>query len=217
MVIIPVGFAIVYTISLCGRVKKDNDVLQDQRIEDQARDAGILPGRPNRVLSDQIIETARLRFDVDNNDEFSTGRYIRQIVNSEGFLQDPILHMINLIIERGVDGASLTDSARAFIITQIPDFLDKIGSMEYLKSVAEIRYRDMGNKNEILNTFNASIEDPLFQNDLRSFINGLRQRMQENNNFESICRLEHELRIVFQIYQYSQALHRYQRPAYILE
>ncbi|MDP1608761.1 MAG: hypothetical protein Q8L98_05560 [Chlamydiales bacterium] len=87
--------------------------------------------------------------------------YVRGICSDVEFAQDPIKFLISEMIERGFssdEGLESCDFPRAFIIGQIPSFGEKASSKDYLRSIAEERFKEAPNKQEIMECFLGSLE-----------------------------------------------------------
>lgn len=158
-------------------------------------------------MANKIKENAKKRF----NSVFSTHliSHVEEIVESEKFLENPRLHMVNLMIERGVGYSRPDDSVRAFIIGQIPNFVDQVGSIDYLKFVGETRYQKHDKKEQIYGVLNRSLEDEKFKFDLKTAVEDLRKGITSNNiPFYA----EDGLRTVLNVFFQAECLEHYHTP-----
>lgn len=116
----------------------------------------------NRALAKQILK-------------LNPGKDVKKIVNTKSFKQDPTRHMIDLMISRRTGRAVYGDYERAFVISQIPNFADSVGSHVFLKKIAEERFKDHLRKDEIIDCFDRSTKTELFQKTLYRAVKKIRQ------------------------------------------
>lgn len=199
-VVVLLGFAITYgAASLFGRVSKKQDLSsQDKKINDKAK--GNLLNKnsnldANRQLAEKIIALK------DGWEE------VRKIC-SEDFVLDPTGHLIRLMIKRGVGSAHQGDNERAFVISQIPGFIDQVSSVDYLRSFAENYFDNQPNKAKILKVFEKSLSSTEFQKNLESAV----QKFNSTEIGEYFGYAEKSLRIPLTIYRQSENLHEYTFP-----
>lgn len=203
---VPLGFAVVYGIDfLCGRVCKKNHLSkQDQHVDNTAKKTLGIKDSPNvkmnKELAKNIIKNARTFYGNDNED-------VIQMVKSKGFLEDPVLHAVKLMIERSVGRARSDDSSRSFLISQIPHFVDKLGSIDFLKLIAKELYKDK----KIIAVLNKSFNDPKFKADLKKGTDKLRDLIQKKK-YAAIYYVENELRIVLNVFNLAKNLEHYHIP-----
>lgn len=221
-VVIPLGFAAVYgAASLYGRVSKKQDLSShDKSINDKARthfhfgkDAPSSTSKSatstvkssNEQLAEKIIAAGRRR-------EWNIKAYVE--TNCSGkFLVDPSAYLVHEMIERGVGRSSIKDGARAFVISRIPDFIEKVSSPTFLRSVAEQYFEDNPDKFKILQVFEKSLLNEEFQRDLKSAVDQLNVAAQDQLSFYSFYDAERSLRIPLTIYHQSAKLEEYSHPA----
>ncbi|KAF3361900.1 hypothetical protein PHSC3_001554 [Chlamydiales bacterium STE3] len=209
-VIIPLGFAAAYGVaSLSGRINKKRDLSsQDKSINDKAKttllkkDSSTPKDIPstvepaNRQLAEKII-AARGEGD----------KYVKDIC-SGNFLVDPTAHLVRKMIERGVGMFLMDDGARSFVIGQIPGFIEKVSSPDYLRSFAEHYFENNRNKTKIMQIFEKSLSNEEFQRDLKSAVN----QFNSVNREDSFYYADSSLRIPLTIYYQSAQLKGYSYP-----
>ncbi len=207
-VVIPLGFAAVYgAASLYGRVtKKEGLSSQDKSVNDQAKTTLLKKDTPkivasateasNRQLAEEII-SARGEED----------KYVKSICSGDFFI-DPTAHLVGEMIERGLGRARMDDGARAFVISQIPGFIEKVSSLDYLRSFAELYFENNPNKIKILQVFEKSLSNVEFQKDLKSAV----EKFNNAHGEHSFYYAENSLRIPLTIYYQSAHLKEYSYP-----
>jgi hypothetical protein len=165
-VVILLAIAGVYGVaSLYGRVSKKDDLSShDKSVNDKAKTTLLKKNTPITVSS--AVESSNLQL---AESIIAAGGEEDQDVKaicSGKFLVDPIAHLIHEMIERGAGRARLDDGARAFVISKIPGFIEKVGSLDYLREFAEHYFDENPNKTKILRTFEDSLLNVEFQNAL---------------------------------------------------
>ncbi|MBX9743801.1 MAG: hypothetical protein K2X08_01170, partial [Chlamydiales bacterium] len=112
----------------------------------------------NLKLARSILEEYKNEY--PNQDE-GARLYVQGVCSDLEFAQDPVKFLISEMIERGfsTDDLGPNDFLRAFIIGRIPNFGEKAGSKDYLRSIAEERFKDVSNKEEIMACFLKSLEN----------------------------------------------------------
>ncbi len=151
----------------------------------------------NQMLADTIIST-----DVGN-------KRLKKFVSSEGFLKDPIAHLINEMIDRGVGMCQSDDGLRSSFLRRIPNFADQVASLD-LKSIAIKRYENHPNKESILRIFNESIASAEFQRRYNEAINEIRA---STNLFQA----EERFRVVLTVFFQAENLQLYQHQSVIMQ
>jgi hypothetical protein len=86
----------------------------------------------------------------------------RDILYSASFATDPVKCMISLMIERGSGRSSFSDAPRSIIISLIPNFSERLRSLEPLRAVATERFENKENRIAILNVFTQSLASTEF-------------------------------------------------------
>jgi hypothetical protein len=132
--------------------------------------------------------------------------YIKNICSGD-FLVDPTAHVLREMVKRGVGGARMDDGARAFIIGQIPGFIEKVNSPDYLRSFAEHYFENNPNKTKIMQIFENSLSNQEFRRDLQSAVQQFNS-VQEDVFYYA----ENSLRIPLTIYHQSAQLKEYSYP-----
>lgn len=165
----------------------------------------ILPIDLNTKLADDIV--AKARTSLFNNSESSIDNII-EMVNSQDFRKDPVSHLIYLMVERGVSRCRTDDIDRAFVISEIPNFSDKLSSIDYLKSVAEAYFKDHADNNIIMDYFEKSSEKEEFQNDLKQAVDRLVDGI-KNENESEIDIAERALRKALTIFRQAERFEYY--------
>lgn len=130
-------------------------------------------------------------------------KYVKAIC-SEDFLIDPITHLMHEMIQRGVGRARMDDGARAFVISQIPGFIEKVGSLNHLRSFAIHYFQNNFNRFRIMQVFEKSLLNNGFQRDLKSAIDSF--------NGGALYFAENSLRKPLTIYYQSAQLEEYAYP-----
>jgi hypothetical protein len=156
----------------------------------------------NGLLAEKIIAEGK-------KDNFMS-RDVKEICSGD-FLQDPITHLVNEMIFRGVGMCREDDSARAFVISRIPGFIEKVSSMDYLKSFAEIHYKgikDNTDKLRIMQVFEKSLKSKEFQKDLKAAVKSFNLAKEDGNYYYA----EDALRIALTIYRQAAQLQEYSYP-----
>ncbi len=126
---------------------------------------------------------------------------------SGGFLVDPTAHLVRKMIERGAGMAMKGDGARAFVISQIPGFINNVGTAVYLREFAKDYFKDAPNKSEIMAIFEKSLASPAFQRDLQAAVDKFKEKGEHSDYYA-----EGSLRIPLTIYKQSAALKEYSYP-----
>jgi len=150
----------------------------------------------NRQLAEKII-SARGKEDED----------VKTICSGDFFV-DPTAHLVREMIERGVGRTHTDDYARSFIIGQIPGFIDKVSSPDYLRSFAEQYFENNPNKVKIMQVFEKSLANKEFQIDLKVAIKQFNSLQGEIPLYHA----ENSLRIPLTIYHQSAQLKDYTYP-----
>jgi hypothetical protein len=65
------------------------------------------------------------------SDFFGELSIVKVLCLNESFYLDPIAHLINEMINRGVGMAREDDGSRSAVIGKIPGFIDKLSSLDY--------------------------------------------------------------------------------------
>lgn len=124
---------------------------------------------------------------------------------SEDFVIEPTDHLIHEMIARGVGRSRTDDDARAFIMGQIPGFIEKVSSPGYLRSFAVNYFKNDPNRFKIMQVFEQSLQTPKFNEDLKSAVD-------EFNNYhgeEMKLYDDHSLRVMLTIFPQSEELNVY--------
>ena len=150
----------------------------------------------NRQLAEKII-SARGKEDED----------IKTICSGDFFV-DPTAHLVREMIERSVGRARVDDDARSFIIGQVPGFIEKVSSPDYLKSFAEQYFENDPNKVKIMQVFEKSLANDEFQRDLKAAVKQFNSVQGESSFYYA----ENSLRIPLTIYHQSAQLKDYSYP-----
>ena len=125
-------------------------------------------------------------------------KYIRAIVQSDGFKIDPRTYMVNLMIERGESASGrIGDWQRGFVVANI-DYMKMI-SFEFLKSFAE-EYFSKNSKDSIhaMTCFEKSLKNE----DFLELLEKAREDFEDNH----LSFGEHNLRKAFVIFSRSAEL-----------
>jgi hypothetical protein len=208
-VVILLAVAGVYGVaSLYGRVSKKDDLSPDDKsVNDKAKTTLFKKDTPitvssavessNRQLAESII-AARGEEDQD----------VKAICSGK-FLADPIAHLIHEMIKRGAGRARLDDGARAFVISKIPGFIEKVGSLDYLREFAEHYFDENPNKTEILQFFETSLSNVEFQIALNAAVEKFNSA---HGKHPALYYAENSLRTPLTIYPQSARLKEYACP-----
>lgn len=168
-VVIPLGFAIAYgAASLYGRVsKKQNLSSHDKSVNNKAKTTLL-----KKHYTHNISSTVSSNHDLAQKIIAAKGKDDKdlQSICSGDFLIDPTAHLVSKMIKRGVGGARKDDPARSFIVSQIPDFIEKVSSPDYLRTFAEKYFENHLNKTEIMQFFEGSLANEEFQRDLKTAV-----------------------------------------------
>lgn len=130
-----------------------------------------------------------------SNDE-SIKTYTQPLLQNSNFDRDPVLFMVNLMINRGTGRCSPMDPARVYIMTQIPNFKQTL--IVRLQDIAERRFADKSNKKEILGVFKESMNCNKFKRALESLPHA-----------ESADSTEERIRNLLEIYTLAEQLKTY--------
>lgn len=168
----------------------------DDVVETTTKDVPLTVESSNQQLAEKII--AAKKWDENVKD-----------ICSGDFLVDPIAHLLRKMIERGVGMLRMDDGARAFIISQIPGFIEKVSSPEYLRSFAEHYFQNKSNKAEIMQTFEKSLSSEEFQQDLKLAVQQFKSLQEDSLDYA-----ERFLRTSLTIYHQSAQLEEYSHPAF---
>lgn len=93
-----------------------------------------------------------------------------QVICSTDFVIDPTAHLINEMIKRNVGMCCEDDCSRAFIMGQIPDFMEKVCSPDYLRSFAVSYFKNDPNRLKIIQIFERSLLNDAFQSALKDSV-----------------------------------------------
>jgi hypothetical protein len=202
-VVIPLGFITVYgASSLYGRfTKKENFSTQDATVISQAK-MHIFP----KIPSTEEMNNSKLATEIikKRND-----LHVIALCKSPGFLMNPTYHLISEMIERGTGMARTDDDARAFVITQIPGFIENLSSPDYLSSFAEFYFTSNPQKEIIIKIFEKSVLTEEFQNDLKLAVEKFKGAKKEDELYLG----EQALRVPLTIYvQSATQAEPYQSP-----
>lgn len=137
-------------------------------------------------------------------------KYIRQICSSDDFLIDPTVYLINEMIERYVGMCRMDDSARAYVSSRIPGFMDKVTSTTYLRNFAVHYFEADPNRLKIMQVFERSIQSIAFHNDLKKAIDLSFPESESGENFRFDA--EEYLRIALTVFHQSRMLKEYRTP-----
>lgn len=88
-------------------------------------------------------------------------KYVPGFVDNPHFRLDPVHFMALQMIERSVGGCRLDDSARAFVISEVPNFLTHLAAR--LNEISADRFANKQNVSEIMTAFNASLKSDYFK------------------------------------------------------
>lgn len=124
--------------------------------------------------------------------------YLKEIVNSQGFQENPSYRLIVEMIHDESARARTDSGVRAFIISKIPNFSKNIISIEYLKSTAMNYFRHYPYKDKILDCFNKTLQKEEFLN----FLKHATDKFNESQRYGLIPYVAEEcLRKVFRIFK----------------
>lgn len=207
-VVIPLGFAIAYgAASLIGRVSKKQDLSsQDKNIHDTAKTTLLKNDSPTKAIPFPTVESNSQLAEKIIAARGENDKYVKSICSGD-FLVDPIAHLLREMIERGVGKGRRDDNTRAFIIGQIPGFIEKVSSPGYLRSFAEIYFKNNPNINKIMPIFEKSLVNEEFQKHLTSAAQQFKSVQGEDFNHA-----ENALRIPLTIFHQSASLMDYSYP-----
>lgn len=118
---------------------------------------------PNSKLAAEILEKAMQEklFPFAESKNFDLEMVLYLLGYS--FIKNPLYAMVEYLIGRNPDQKYYNDSAAEFIISNSPNFVEELASIERLKALAELYFEKEENKLEMLTVFNSSLEDPEFQ------------------------------------------------------
>lgn len=124
-------------------------------------------------------------------------RYMREdvekVVYSEGFRQDPIAHIVNLMIHKATRGSSRDIVFRGFVAAKIPYFAVTINSLAYLQKIAQKHFQGSANCAEIMEYFKKSLATEIFQAALHEAV----EKFNEIEKLETdICWIKLKQRVV---------------------
>lgn len=159
-----------------------------------------IPSEENKILGERIISSFQGR---------AAQTAVAEIVRTEKFEKDPTTHLITLMVERGVGRLREDDPYRAFVISKIPNFVDQVGSQEYLRSFAFTYFKDHPVKDRVMSYFNQSLEKEIFKKNLKEAIGHLRSAMERGNGFLDA---ENQLRVPLTIFKQAEDLQHYKFP-----
>jgi hypothetical protein len=129
---------------------------------------------------------------------------ILNLVDNSGFLKNPVHHMVNWMIGRGVGMFSVEDRPADFVISHIPNFADEMGNLDALRKFAATYFENHPNKDAILKIFNESLATPAFQED---FYHGLYELKELHSSVSLRGAFDvYNLAERFEIYSYSAEL-----------
>jgi hypothetical protein len=132
-----------------------------------------------------------------------------KVICSKDFLIDPTTQLINEMIKRNVGLARDDDSARAFVIGQIPGFIEKASSPDYLRSFAVSYFKNDPNRLEIIQIFEKSLLNEAFQSTLKSAIESFKGA---KDSFYLFYQAENSLRSALTIFGQAAQLKEYTFP-----
>jgi hypothetical protein len=209
-VAIPLGFAAVFGAAyLYNRISKKEDLsFQDKNVNDQAKKVLLKKATFISKNAPSTLEFSNCQLAGEIIAARGGGdKYVKTICSAD-FLVDPIAHLVHEMIQRELGGARMDDPARAFVIGQIPNFIEKVSSLDYLRSFAERYFENDPNKGEIIQVFERSLSNAEFQRDLKFAVKEFND-VQEQDSF---CYAENVLRIPLTIYGQSANLKEYSSP-----
>jgi hypothetical protein len=148
---------------------------------------------PNKALKDAYIDL-RAEFE----------RFVKEIRLSNDFYKDPVAHLLNKMIKRGVGRACTDDGARSFVMSEIPGFIEKVNSPDYLRSFALEYFKDRQELDKIMDVFDNSIKGAEFKQQLNKVVS-----LFEKNQYYVA---ERELRTALMIFPQSKKLVSYTYP-----
>lgn len=118
---------------------------------------------PNSKLAAEILEKAMQEklfpFAESKNFDLEMVMYFLDL----SFIKNPFYSMAEFLICRNPNEKYYNDSAAEFIISNIPNFIEQIASIEGLKAIAELHFEKEENKLNILEVFDLSLENPEFK------------------------------------------------------
>ncbi len=156
------------------------------------------PNQPNKALAKEMIKSSK-----------KYKKEVKQICQNDSFYQDPIAHLINEMISRGVGRCRSDDFARAEVMEKIPGLVEKATSSEYLKEFAITHYKDHPKKAEILKIFEESLETDQFKKDLQAARDSYKRYQEKKENFSEVERV---LGIPLTIFKQAKGLNTYEHP-----
>lgn len=207
-VVIPLGFVAIYgAASLYGRVNKKEDLSShDKSVNDTAKTT-LLKKDTSKLVSSTVEASNRQLAEEIISERGEEDKYVKTICSGDFFV-DPTAHLVRKMIQRGVGRAFGDDGARSFIIGQIPGFIEKVSSPDYLRSFAEQYFENDPNKVKIMQVFKKSLANEEFQSDLKTAVNQFNNVQEEGSFYYA----ENSLRIPLTIYHQSAQLKEYSYP-----
>lgn len=165
-----------------------------------AQGFGVSDPEANRKLAEKII----------SNNQGS--EYVKEFCTAEDFIQDPTAFLIKEMIDRGVGRARMDDGARAIVIGQIPDFIDKVGNVEYLKAFGLTYFKKHPNYEKAIAVFEKSLSCDVFKRDLNQAVTLFRKCQQATDQDKNYHSAEDDLRIPLTIFRQADELEEYTFP-----
>lgn len=138
---------------------------------------------------------------------------------SDNFLMNPTDHLIYEMVTRGVGRCRTDDHARAFVMGEIPGFIEKATSPYYLRAFATKYFFQEQNQSEIMKIFEKSLSNHDFQKKIKSAIKNFEtaNNNEKQEKFQRYNVAENSLRIALTIFNQSAMLNEYVTPKRIRE
>lgn len=144
---------------------------------------------------------------------------LAQITESPGFKKDPAVYIVIEMIKRGVGRACLNDAATAEVLGSLPNIAQKIRSIDFLRSVADICFEWVENaerKAKIMQVLEQSFNKQEFIDDLEAAANQLNNAVEQKDS-SKIYHAESDLRIVLDVFGQAACNKSYKRQTCIPE
>lgn len=163
----------------------------------------------------QPLEAQKLSPDVKQTHD----QMLAEIINSEEFKANPELHLIQLMVERGIIGCSVGDSARAEALTKAPDLFAKLNEYKFWIECGKHLYKDYENREEILAVLWDSIHGKEFHEAWETVCKACDDC---KDNFKQTGKLyveplEFQLRLLVDVFNQAEALKEYKKETFIAE
>jgi len=143
----------------------------------------------------------------------ANSKKIVPVTTAPMYLNTSTFEMVNIMIDRGAGRCRIDDADRASYISQKPNFINEVSSIDTLRSIAHSRYSKNENKDKIMETIENSFNDTDFKTTLNNATNELQSAVDQKDEI-ALQNAEAELRVVLEVFNQAEQLQHFHRSEY---